>query len=400
MIGPGREPGLVRTLKAMASMPDGPAFSASLWISTMNSARSSLSAGSSAITALVSACAVSCRRTDSCLAASMKASRVSPTRASIIASRSSPASRSPRSATIWAASSGKASTVTLYLRAAPRSANSRSSVSSRSRGLKSADLSAVSTAVCASASALSTASSAATVSFSSSGASWALRSSRRIRPLITGIGEPWPLSTSLASLMSLAVFSAFIISERRSARSSSSPSTGWSFSSSSTEARRKSASRRAASTLARWDLSAPLRLAPGLMQTPGIGCARSQAAEGVEQRPVRIGLHQRPVVVLAVDLDKAEPRLAHQRHACRLIIEKHPCPAIGRLHTAEHQVAIVVDAVVTQQESRRVIGRDIETPRSPGPCRRHGAQGCHRRGRRVPATENQEEWICPHRSPR
>ena len=119
---------------------------ASLVSSTMNSARSSFSAGSSAITAFVSAdrrglralgqlCGVDCHR--------RRARR--PPASPAPCSRSSPASRSARSATIVSRSCARSSTGTAYLRAAARSANSRSSAFSSRCGSNSVARSAAST---------------------------------------------------------------------------------------------------------------------------------------------------------------------------------------------------------------------------------------------------------------
>ena len=60
IIGPGRVPGLVRTQNSTWSMPSSVRLSGSLAISTMKSARSSFSAGNSAITAFFSATAAIC----------------------------------------------------------------------------------------------------------------------------------------------------------------------------------------------------------------------------------------------------------------------------------------------------------------------------------------------------
>ncbi|BAB48892.1 mlr1540 [Mesorhizobium japonicum MAFF 303099] len=69
IIGPGRVPGLVRTQNSIWSMPSSMRVSASLFISTMKAARSSFSAGNSAMTALVRPTAAAWRSEESCAAA-------------------------------------------------------------------------------------------------------------------------------------------------------------------------------------------------------------------------------------------------------------------------------------------------------------------------------------------
>jgi hypothetical protein len=62
-----------------------------------------------------------------------------------------------------------------------------------------------------------------------------------------------------------------------------------------------------------------------------------------------MGIDKRPVVVLAVDFDQHLPGLTHQLHAERLVVDISLGAAVGRLHAAEDQVAVVVDAVFAQQ---------------------------------------------------
>ncbi|MNL37267.1 hypothetical protein D3C87_1594050 [compost metagenome] len=190
------------------------------------------------MTASESAFAALRRFSESDLAAWSKSAFTTPRLASSLPSFSSPASRSARSATIFSASAGRSGTATLYLRPAARSANSRSSTRSSSRGSNSVRRSAASTSICALERLSSAASSNCTVSSSNPGASWLLRSRRRIMDAIMGTGEALPFRNSLASAISPAIRSDFCITARRSASSSSSPSRGESTSSSSTEERR------------------------------------------------------------------------------------------------------------------------------------------------------------------
>ena len=69
MSGPGRVPGLVCTAKVTSSMPASPARAGSVSMATLKVARSSFSAGSSALTAFSSALAADFRRPLSAVAA-------------------------------------------------------------------------------------------------------------------------------------------------------------------------------------------------------------------------------------------------------------------------------------------------------------------------------------------
>ena len=68
-----------------------------------------------------------------------------------------------------------------------------------------------------------------------------------------------------------------------------------------------------------------------------------QAAEGVEDGAVRGGIGQRPVVVLAVDLDEGRADGAQHLHAHGLVVDEGAGAPVGHLHAAQDQVALGVD---------------------------------------------------------
>ena len=112
-------------------------------------------------------------------------------------------------------SCARSSTGTANLRDAARSENSRSSVLSSSCGSNSLARIAASTADCAASSEIRPPSTALMISSSRPGTSAALRCRRRSRLASCGTGEAGPDSTSCASAMSVAIFSARIIAGAR-----------------------------------------------------------------------------------------------------------------------------------------------------------------------------------------
>ena len=142
----------------------------------------------------------------------------------------------------------------------------------------------------------------------SSGAWAPRRSSRRSAAESVGMGDAVP-GHRLMRLVDLASDLLGLHHRWRAARQAlpPRPAAGASLSSSSTAWRRKSASRarlldpRAVLGKRRLGI-APARDAPPARHM------LSQPAEGIEQSPVRAGVHQRAVIVLAVDLDQRARR--------------------------------------------------------------------------------------------
>src|SRR5690606_17074317 len=88
-----------------------------------------------------------------------------------------------------------------------------------------------------------------------------------------------------------------------------------------------------------------------------------QPGKGIEERPVSIGVGQRPVVMLSVDLDKQLPGLPHHLDADGLVVDGGAGAAIGILDAPEDQIAVVVYAVVPQYQAGRMLARDVEDRR-------------------------------------
>ena len=88
-----------------------------------------------------------------------------------------------------------------------------------------------------------------------------------------------------------------------------------------------------------------------------------QTTEGIKKGAVRMGIDQRAVIVLAMDLDQELACLAHQLNGNRLVVDIGLGAAIGGLNPAENQIAIVVDAVFAHQQPGRMGHSDIENRR-------------------------------------
>ena len=65
------------------------------------------------------------------------------------------------------------------------------------------------------------------------------------------------------------------------------------------------------------------------------------AAKGIQQVAMGRSVHQRAVIVLAVDFHQRLTQLPHQRDAGRLVVDKDARAPVGILDTPQDDVAIV-----------------------------------------------------------
>ena len=72
--------------------------------------------------------------------------------------------------------------------------------------------------------------------------------------------------------------------------------------------------------------------APFVPQPLDLSCLAVQAGEGIEQAAVRRRIHERALVVLAMDLDQGRAQCLESLRAERLIIDESARAAIGELH--------------------------------------------------------------------
>ncbi len=110
-------------------------------------------------------------------------------------------------------------------------------------------------------------------------------------------------------------------------------------------------------------LQRPLGILPDAVEAGDRLSLLGKAAEGIEKGAVGVGIDERAVVVLAVDLDQQLACLAHQLHGNRLIVDIGLGAAIGRLHPAKNQVAIVVDTVFADEKPGRMAHTDVKDRR-------------------------------------
>ena len=80
-----------------------------------------------------------------------------------------------------------------------------------------------------------------------------------------------------------------------------------------------------------------------------------QAAEGVEDRAVRDRIDERPVVVLAVDLDERRADRPQHLDAHRLVVDEGAGAAVGDLDAAQDEVAVGVDIGLGCNAARGVV---------------------------------------------
>ena len=88
-----------------------------------------------------------------------------------------------------------------------------------------------------------------------------------------------------------------------------------------------------------------------------------QPGKGVEQLPVRRGVDQRALVMLAMDLDQRRADRFQGLHADRLVVDEGAGAAVGELHAAENHLAGVVEAVLGQDLCGRMALGDVESGR-------------------------------------
>ena len=103
---------------------------------------------------------------------------------------------------------------------------------------------------------------------------------------------------------------------------------------------------------------------------------------------MRARIDQRALVMLAVDLDQRSADVAHQGDAGGLVVDEDARAAIGSLHPAQDDVAVVLDGVFGEQRPGRMVARHVEHRDDLALCRamadqRSVAAGAKRQRQRV-----------------
>ena len=87
----------------------------------------------------------------------------------------------------------------------------------------------------------------------------------------------------------------------------------------------------------------------------------AEAAEGVENGPVRDGIDQGAVVVLAVDFDEGRADRPQHLHAHRLVVDEGAGAPVRDLHAAQNQVAVDIDIGLGRDPAGRMVGGQSNT---------------------------------------
>ena len=87
----------------------------------------------------------------------------------------------------------------------------------------------------------------------------------------------------------------------------------------------------------------------------------AQAAKGIDEVAVAARVDQRPVVVLAVDLDERPAHLAQELHANGDVVDEGAGAAVGGLDAAQDQRRIGLQAVIGKEPQHGMIGGEIES---------------------------------------
>ena len=188
----------------------------------------------------------------------------------------------------------------------------------------------------------------------------ARRSSRRTAADSAATGEWSPLTASCASRRSAAIFSPCIITVRRFGergllailRRERLQFVG----SMAQIVRFALGALHAGAVLLKRAVGRAARL-PQLLQRRDIFL---QAGKGIEQAPMRGGIDQRALVMLAVNLDQRAADRFQRLHRDRLVVDEGAGAAIGELHAAQDHFTGVVEAVVGEDRGRRMPLRHIE----------------------------------------
>ncbi len=85
-----------------------------------------------------------------------------------------------------------------------------------------------------------------------------------------------------------------------------------------------------------------------------------EAGERIEQAPVRRGVDQRALVMLAVNLDQRRANRLQGLHADRLVVDEGAGTAVGKLHPAQDHLTGIVEPVVAEDRLGRMTLGDIE----------------------------------------
>jgi hypothetical protein len=96
---------------------------------------------------------------------------------------------------------------------------------------------------------------------------------------------------------------------------------------------------------------------PGIRHLDGL---RVEPLIGIEQGAVNRNIDQRPIVVLAVDLDERGPQGLEHLDTHRLIVDESAAAAVGDLDAAQQQRIFGGDIVARKHRAGRVVVAHVE----------------------------------------
>ena len=108
----------------------------------------------------------------------------------------------------------------------------------------------------------------------------------------------------------------------------------------------------------------------------------AQAAKGIDEVAVAARVDERPVVMLAVDLDERPAHLAQELHAHGDVVDEGAGAAVGGLNAPQDQCRIGLQAVIGKEPQHGMIGGEVESRGHLALACALAARARHRRGRR------------------
>ncbi len=102
------------------------------------------------------------------------------------------------------------------------------------------------------------------------------------------------------------------------------------------------------------------RIAPGSMALTNLCGLLFQTAESIQQCPMKIGIDQRAIIVLAMNFHKPASEIAKKSNTSRLIVDEDTRATIAHLQAAQNDVTIIVKTVIAQKNPGRMRARHIK----------------------------------------
>ncbi len=188
---------------------------------------------------------------------------------------------------------------------------------------------------------------------------------------MTGTGEALPFRNSLASAISPAIRSDFCITARRSAAHPLRRRAAKRFQFLDGDAGNPLTRRRL--HLARWVFT-PLGIFPGPVEALNAPRLIAEPGKGIQQGAVASVSTRARSSCWPWIFDQQLTELPHHLHAYGLVVDISLGAPVGRLNATENKFAVVIEAVLAQQEAGSDDRSELRKWPSPAPCLRRGAR--------------------------